>query len=381
MAIADLWDQATITEFVRLSVDNILGNQERIASQFAPLTPTRLEKIGRGQVRLKAVGKGRGVVADDATPPIYRPELRISEEAFGLMRLTEMTPIEESLRRQLTMNGTDSESASTRDRAGADIITRIRAIGVRQENLSDWLVMQAILTGSLSVKVANPPGQSAMTDFVIDYEYGTGHITQAPTSINQAAAKPVDYMRTLQQQVKNDSGQYGTKFTMSSEVMNLILKAPDTIARFNFNASVSAAPQVTEDMLRTLLLGNGNTNVQNAGNTPSITFNVTDAGWYDETASYGVGYDGYLDADKTRWIPTDTLVCEAISPPGDPLASMYDGMVPVQTDWDKMDYRGPGFQTYQQLLQGNLTVHYRWEARRLPMIHHPERIAVMKVVF
>lgn len=383
----DLWDQATITEFVRLATDRILGDQERIAGQFAPIEPTQLEKIAKGRIKLKAVGRGRGVVADDATPPIYRPEIRFEEQAYSLMRLTEMTPIEESLRRQLSVNGTDQYSVSQRDRAGVDIITRVRAIAVRQENLSDYLVMQSVLNGSLAVKVANPPGQSAMDEFLIDYEYPTGAITQAPTSFdNLATAKPVDVLRAMQQQVKNASGKYGTQFWMSSEVMNYILQAADTIARFQFTTTQTASRQVTEEMLKTLLFRSSGPDIVAPESTAypvgEVTFNVTDSGWFDETAGYGLQpLTGFMDQDKTRWIPKDTVICMAPSPGGDPFAQMYDGMVPVQTNWDQLEYRGPGAQTYQQLLQGNLTMHYRWEARRMPMIHHPERICVNKVVF
>lgn len=367
----DLWDQATVTDWVRRSTDAILAGQERVAGQFAPIRQTRLEKIARGQIKLKAVGRGRGVVADDATPPIYRPELRFEEEAWSLMRLTEMTPIEESLRRKLQINGTDDESRSVRDRAGADIITRVRAIAVRQENLSDYLVMQAVLNGQLEVTVANPAAQDAMNRFVIDYEYPTGAITQAPTSFAVlGSAKPVDVLRAMQQQVKNTSGRFGVNFTLSSEVMQYILQADDTIARFNFQQAANFAPQVTEAMLKTLL------------NDPSnVTFNITDAGWFDEMAGFGTGVDGFMDADKTRWVPKDVVICEAPSPAEDPFAVMYDGLVPVQTGWNTLEYRGPGPQAYEQLLQGNLTMHYRWEARRMPMVLHPERICVAKVVF
>jgi hypothetical protein len=367
----DLWDSTTITQFVREAVDAVLGNSERIAQRFAPLTPTTMETIARGNVKLRAIGKGRGIVADDATPPIFRPKLRFTEEAFNLMRLTEMTPIEESLRRKLQLNGTDPESVAQRDKAGADIITRVRAIAVRQENLSDYLVMKAVLEGQLTVQVANPAGQTAMDQVVIDYEYPTGNLTQAPTSFDSlSTAHPVDVMKAMQVQLRTTSGKYGTRFTMSTEVMNYILTADDTISRFNFQAAANFHPQVTEDLLKSLMWDPQN-----------VEFNIVDDGWYDESAGYGSGLHGFLDQDKTRWIPKDTLVCEVPSPATDPLASMYDGMVPVQTNWDAMDYRGPGAQTYQQLLQGNLTVYYRWEARRFPMIHHPERIAVAKVVF
>lgn len=366
MALPDLWNQATITQVVREATENILGNQERIAQQFMPTEPTRREKIGRQNIKLRAVGRGRGVVADDATPPIFRPELRMTMEAFSLMRLTEMTPVEESLRRQLEINGNDAESQEIRDRAGVDIITRIRAIAVRQENLSDYLAMQAVLSGELLVTVANPPGASDMTEFVIDYEYPDGHVATVSTSFaNLATAKPVDVLRAYQQQLKNATGRYGTEFTMSSDVMSYILNADDTRARFTFNATGNFVPTVTQDMLKQLLYEPDN-----------VTFNVTDAGWFAEPA----GYNTQLDADKTRWIPKDRLIVQVPSPANDPFAQMYDGLVPVQVDWNRYEYRGPGAQTYEQLLQGNLTMHYRWEARRLPMIHHPERILVAKVV-
>lgn len=367
----DLWDQATITQFVREATDQVLGLNERVAGRFAPLTPTNLEKIARGQVKLRAIGKGRGIVADDATPPIFRPKIRYTQEAFSLFRLTEMTPIEESLRRQLQMNGTDPESVALRDRAGVDIITRVRSIAVRQENLSDYYVMKAVLEGQLTVQAANPAGQDAMDALVIDYEYPTGHLTQAPTTFdNLASAHPVDVLRAVQVQLRTATGSYGTQFKMSSELMTLILTADDTIARFNFQQAANFHPQVTEEMLKTLLWDPQN-----------VSFELIDDGWFDETAGYGSGLHGYLDQDKTRWIPKDTFVCQVPSPASDPFASMYDGMVAVQTGWDSLDYRGPGAQTYQQLLQGNLTVHYRWEARRFPMIHHPERIVVTKAVF
>lgn len=382
----DLWDQATITEWVRLATDQVFGLNERIAARFAPLTPTRLEKISRGSVRVRAVGRGAGPIADDATPPIYRPQIRFDQEAFSLMRLTEMTPVEESLRRQLELNGTDAESQAIRDRAGADIITRARAIAVRQETLSDYLVMQAVINGSLQIQVPNPPGQNAMTTMVVDYEYPTGALTQAPTSFdNLATAKPVDVLRAMQQQIKNQTGRYGSQFWLSSEVMNYILQADDTVARFNFNTGDNSPPQVTEEMLKRLLFSPTSNQVGSDQNPlPSdITFNVTDDGWLDEAAGWGSDTFGigFLDADKTRWIPKDRIICMIPSPDGDPFASMFDGMVPVQTSWDDFQYRGPGAQSYWQLLQGNLTRHYRWEARRFPMIHRPERICVAKVVF
>lgn len=387
----DLWDQATITSMVRESTDLLLNNQDRVAPQFAQLESTRLRKIAKGRIKLKAIGKGRGVLADDATPPIFRPEMRFQEEAFTLMRLGEMTTVEESLRAQLEMNGTDPESIAQRDRAGADIITRVRAVAVRQENLSDWLVMQAVLNGQLDVKVVNPPGQAQMTDFIIDYEYPVGAITQAPTSFDQVGAKPVDVLRAAQQQIKNTSGRYGTKFTMSTELLNYILMHPDTIARFNFNVIANFNPQVTTEMLATLLWDRDN-----------VEFNITDAGWFDESAGYGSSQFGYLDSDKTRWVPKDTFIVQAPgnaissagaatqsgtqepadgTPDPDPFMSMYDGMVPVPVAWNEMQYRGPGAQTYQTLAEGNLTTFYRWEARRMPMIHHPERICVVKAVF
>lgn len=387
----DLWDQATITSMVRESTDLLLTNQDRVAPQFAQLEPTRLRKIAKGRIKLKAVGKGRGVLADDATPPIYRPELRFTEEAFTMMRLGEMTTVEESLRALLELNGTDPESISQRDRAGADIITRVRAVAVRQETLSDWLVMQAVLNGELAVKVANPAGQDEMTEFAIDYEYPAGAITKAPTSFDQSGAKPVDVLKAAQQQIKNTSGRYGTEFTLSTELLNTILTHPDTVARFNFQVIQNFNPQVTTEMLNTLLWDRDN-----------IRWNITDAGWFDEAAGFGSSQFGYLDADKTRWVPKEKFIVRAPgnavssagastqsggqlpadgTPDPDPFMSMYDGMVPVPVAWNNYEYRGPGAQTYQTMSDGNFTTFFRWEARRMPMIHHPERICVVEAIY
>jgi hypothetical protein len=388
----DLMDQATITSIVREATDLILNNSDRVAPQFAQNTPTELMKIAKARVKLKAVGKARGVLAEDATPPIYRPEMRVTEEAFSMFIMGEQTPVEPSLRRQLELNGTDAESISLRDRAGVDIVTRVRAIAVRNENLTDWMTMQAVLNGQLEVKVANPPGQTAMDSYYIDYEYPTGAITQAPTSFdNTGSGKPVDVLRAAQQQVKNTSGRYGTKFTMSSELMNLILTHPDTVARISFTTTVTEYRQVTQELLKNLLWDPDN-----------VEFNVTDAGWFDETAGYGSSPQGYLDSDKTRWVPKDTFICQATgrsatssagqglrgapqpapdgTPDPDPFMSLYDGKVFVPTSWNDGEFRGPGPQTYK-LMAKNGTIFYHWMAARFPMIHHPERICVVKAVF
>lgn len=391
-SIFELWGQAEVTQIVREATDNLLANRERVAPFFLQTEQTRMRKIAKGRVKLKAVGKGRGVLADDATPPIYRPEMRFTEEAWSLLRLGEMTPVEESLRAQLELNGTDPESQSRRDRAGADIITRFRAVAVRQEILSDYIGMQAVLNGQLLVQAANPPGQVGMTEYLVDYEYPTGAITQAPLTFTNTSAKPVDVLRAAQQQTKNTCGRYATSFTMSSELLNIILSHPDTVARFQFNTAATYNPHVTTAMLSQLLWDPDN-----------VTFNITDDGWYDEAAGFGDQF-GYLDADKTRWIPKDTFIALATgrsanssrgplinntsgqpAPDGagdpDPFAVMYDGMVPVPTGWNQYEYRGPGAQMYQTMAEGNFTIFGRYEARRFPMIQHPERICVTKAVF
>lgn len=362
----DLWDQAQITELTRRAVDRVLGDQQRIAAQFAPVTPTQLEKIARGRVKLRAVGKARGAIADDATPPIYRPEMRFTEEAWSLLRLAEMTPVEESLRRQLENNGTDADSVARRDRAGADIITRARALQIRQENQSDYYVMQAIINGVLPVKLANPPAGTDMDQYVIDYEFPAGNlVTESTLWSDLVNADPIAKMRAYQTQLRAASGDWGVEFWMSSEVMNYIRQNQKVKNAFNWNAPTNAPFQPTDEMIKQLLY-----------QPDQVSFHIHDEGWYDESAGYNIDND----LDKTRWIPKDRVIVRTGSTfRGEAVAEMFDGMVPVQTDWNSYEYRGPGAQSYVQLIQGNLTLMWRQECRRMPMIHHPECILSAKV--
>lgn len=362
----DLWDQVTITDITRAAVDRVLGQQERVANQFAPITPTRLEKIGRARVKLRALGKARGAIADDATPPIYRPEMRFVEEGFSLLRLGEMTPVEESLRRKLELNGTDSQSQEERDRAGVDIITRARALQIRQENLSDYYVMRAVQDGVLQVAVANPPNASTMTAFYIDYEFpATNRVTLATPLTDLVNGKPITAMRAIQAAVRKNSGEWGVEFWFSSELWQLILQSQEVLNSFTWNAPANGTRIATEDMIKQLLY------------EPSrVQFNITDAGWYEEAAEYNIEND----LDKSRWLDKEKIIVTTGGSTfrGEPIAEMYDGMVPVQTGWNSYDYRGPGPQSYVQLIGANLTLMWRQEARRLPMIHHPECLAVVQ---
>lgn len=366
----DLWDQAAITEITRRAVDRVLDSQTRVASQFLPVTPTRSDKISKIRVKLRALGKAPGVIADDATPPIYRPEIRFLEEAYTLLRFSEMTPIEESLRRQLEMTGTDPESISRRDRAGADIITRARALQLRQETLSDYLVMQAVTTGAITVKVANPPKSgplASMNELAIDYEFPAGNLMQAGTTFADTVnSAPITVLRAIQNQTRTTCGEYAHHFWMSSELEQMIINSAQVLSYFTWSTAGTTAHIATLDMIKRLLY-----------DPDQVVFHVTDAGWWDETA----GYDTQIEPTRTRWIPKDRILAHTDSLEGDPLGRMLDGMVPVQTTWNDYTYQGPGPQSYVQLIPGNLTLMWRQESRRIPMIDYPERIVSAKVVF
>lgn len=362
----DLWDQVLITEMTRTAVERVLNQTDRIANQFAPLDPTTEEKIGKGRIKLKALGKARGAIADDATPPIYRPEIRFLEEAYSLFRLSEMTPVEESLRRKLEIEGSDNESKSLRDRAGVDILTRIRALAVRQENLSDYYIMRAIQDGQLVVKVANPAGQDTMNEMVIDYEFPSGNIAVVSTSFADLInATPITYLRAWQEQLKRTAGEYGRHIWMSNDVFLMIQGSTQVRNSFHWTAPTNGPFIASAEMIKSLL-----------HEPENVEFHITDAGWYDEIAGYNVEND----LDKTRWIDADRVIMTTSNPfRGEQIAVMKDGLVPVQTGWNQVVYR-QGAQTYSQLLEGNLTLQVRQEARRIPMIDHPECVVSAKVV-
>lgn len=360
MTVFNLYDDAQNTVVVNLAVQLVLQNQQRIASSFAPVQDTTAERIKRSELRIKALGMAP-IVDEDATPPIYRPRLRISESFVELININEQTPVEPSLLRKLTMNGSDAESVAERQRAGGDILLRAQALAIRNENRSDWLVMQAILTGKLSAELADIPGQ-----FVeVEYDYLPTHlpVLAGADRWNQPlTAMPVDDLVGDQQLLADDSGEQGINIWLNSNTWRFMR---DTKQAHDLTIGPLGQPTVpTREALTKFL------------NEPDrVQWHVADEGWFPESA----GFDVIGAQKRTRWIPDGYYIMTTAIPfQGENLATMWNGPVPKQLDWDKIGFiQGPASQIY---VDGQPKVTYWQQAsRRLPDIHHPEAIIVRKV--
>lgn len=368
MGIFDLFDQATNTELVQRSVTEALNQQEpqRIARQLSTLVPTRRDKIKKRRMYVRAVGKGR-FVAPDATPPIFRPKIRITEEEVELARLAEMSPVEESLLRQLQIDGSDEESQELRLRAGADILTRARALQLRNENQSDWMVMQALTNGVLPVEMADEPGQK----YEVDYDFPPTHISTVTTPWSTSAtATTVEDLRAAQLLLADDAGDIGIHFWMTSQIWRYLRNSKqvkDYLTPTNRPLYIAQ-----EEDIKALL-----------EDPERVTFHITDAGWLDEDAA-GTGYPKYHDfgrGDFSKWLPEDRVIVTTDDPyNGERLIENFDGLVPVMADWNRMEYR-PGMQS-EVLVDGKPKVHW-WlqESRRMVRVNRPENIISMKVLF
>lgn len=366
MGIFDIWDQSTNTEIVNRAVEATLSSQPRIARQFfAPMVPTSRDKIRKRRMYIRAVGKGR-FVAPDATPPIYRPRIRVTEEEIELARMAEMSPVELSLLRQLSLTGSDEESQQQRERAGADILTRARVLQLRMENQTDWMIMEAITKGQLTVEMADEPGQ----EYVVDYDFLPSHIqTVGTTWDNLTTATPLDNMRAAQLLLADDAGDIGVHFWMQSKVWRLLRQSKQIKDYLTPTDRSLYIPQ--ENDIKQLL-----------EEPQRVTFHITDSGWLEE----GAGAAGFPEnhdwgrKDFTKWIPDDHVIITTDNPfNGENIAETFDGLAPIQTAWRELSFQ-QGAQSDVYLDERSGTHMWRQQCHRMVRVNLPECIFSMKVL-
>ncbi len=348
MSIFNIWDQAANTIVINRSVQTVLESQPRVAPAFTgPLIPTTDDKIKLGRSEVKAFGKGE-FKAFDATPPIWAPRIAFSEEEIELVQLSEMTEIKESLLRRL--KSTDQDISV---RAGLDIFARARGLAIRNERLSDWMVMQSVLTGQLPINYKDRSGQG----FVIDFQFDPTHLPHTSTNwSNAATATPIADMKAWQKLLADDAGDYGTHIWMNTTTWQQVLDSKELKDYLTGTDRGLWLPTPAD--LQKLLWEPERT-----------TIHVTDAGYREASA----GYDR-RKAAHTKWIPDNrVIVTTDMTFEGERVVEQYDGLVAVQTDWNEIQLK-MGAQSEVQV-DGKPKVHW-WiqTATRMVKVNKPECI-------
>lgn len=346
MSIFDLWDQARNTAVINRSVQTVMEQQPRPAAQLAPVIPVTDDKIKLERMEVRAFGKAR-FKAFGATPPIFVPRIRYTEEEIELIQIAEMSPVDERLLRKL-----ESTDDKIKSRAGADILLRGRALQIRNERQSDWMVLTAFLTGQLPVQFEDEPGQG----FVIDYGFDPSHLATVTTPWSDLVdGTPIDDMRAWQNLLADSAGDYGIHFWMNSTTWDYVIYGAQAREILTGTDRGQLIPTVADIKARMY-------------EPERVTFHITDAGYREESAGYG-----RTRTTHTKWFADNQVLVTTDDPfEGERLAEMFDGLVAVQTDWNKVDLRqGP-----QSEVQVDRSKTHYWiqTSTRMPRINRPECI-------
>lgn len=353
MSIFNIWDQARNTAAIQQSTVGILSDLPRPVPQLSTLRTIQDDKIRRQGMEIRAFGKAR-FKAFGATPPIFVPKVRYTETEIELVQVHEMSPIDERLLRKLESN--DDE---IKQRAGADILLRGRALQLRNENQSDWMVMTAILTGQLPIAFEDEGEQG----FIIDYGYDPTHLTTVTVPWSTlATATSIDDMRATQVKLADDAGEYGIHFWMNSKTWDHVIygaQAREILTGTDRGQLIATVEDIKARMYE----------------PERVQFHITDAGWLDEGAAYNRGRQFH-----TKWFPDDTVLATTSDPfSGEPLVEHFDGLVAVPTSEFAPPQLRQGAQSWTKLDTDALTTYWHQACTRMPRVNRPECIVVMDV--
>lgn len=346
----DIFSQARNTALVRRSAQTIMETQDRVARQLSTLVPTTDDKVKLQRMLIAAAGVAP-LKAIGASDPIYAPKIKWTESAVELVQISEQSPIDERLWRQL-----ESTDPQIVERTGVELIQVAAQMAIRNENRSDLMVMTAILTGQLPLIFEDDPDQG----ITIVYDYDPTHLVDASTWSNPTSGTPIADMISVQELLANSSGGYGIHFWMNAETGRDMIWTNEAKALLTgFDGRAQFIPNYA-DLTRRMF------------QSDQVQFHVTNSGWRSE-GSYLRGRDNH-----NKWIPDGKVIVTTADPfEGENIVDMFDGMVLVRTGFNTAALR-QGSQTQVKFDDADTYV-YKQTSTRMPRINRPECIAIMDV--
>lgn len=349
MAIYDLGAQARNTAIIRRAAQTVLETQPRVARQIATMIPTPDDKIklrrmeigGAGLAPLKAIG---------ASTPLYTARIRYTESFIELVQIAEKAPIDERTRRLL-----ESTDEDIRTRAGLDIQTLGQQMFLRNENRSDKMVMDAILTGQLSIVFDDDPGAG----FTVVYDYDPTHMINASTWSNPTTGTPITDLDAAQVKLGNDAGEYGVHIWMNGITYHSLIWSDEAKSLLTGYGYAQKIPTIQDIEAR----------LRNPGR---LQWHIEDGG-YRSADSFVRGYTGI-----NKWLPDGVVIMTTSDPyEGENLVEQFDGLVMVRTGFDSVTLR-QGQQSFAKIDDSDT---YNWHqvSTRMPRINRPECIVIMDV--
>jgi len=363
--VFDVYSQAAITDLVRRNLLTVLETVPAMGDQIAPLVPCYDRTIKREIAEVAAFGLGQ-FRAPDATPAIYVPKMAFTQEVSDLLLLDEMTPIKEDLWLRMT-----SPDKSIQARAGVDLVTQGRILGLRAEHLTEVMRWNMMLGNGQVVNYDNVGGvrQSA----TIQWPYLSSHkVTASVPWSDRVNSTPIDDLRSMQQVIANDIGVYASRIHMNSITFSRLQRSNQARGYLTQTDRNVFLPTVAD--IETLLWGGTGspTDDQGRGVAPEPHIIVTDAGYRDVTAGYNRGMSAL-----TKYIPNGTvmLTTEYVHE-GERIADVADGMVALSVSFNELKWvQGP--QSEIVIDHGAKTHFFRQACARFPRLRRPEAFGVL----
>ena len=204
--VFDIFEQAGFTDLVRRRLQTMWESIPAMGDQIAPIKTVYDRTIEREIAEVASFGVAQ-FRAPDATPAIYSPQNRYTQEVVSLLLIDEMQRIDEDLQLKLT-----SPTPDIRARAGVDLVTSATILQLRNENRTEQMRWLAFTGQDIVVQYPHTGQQVTVT-----YNYTSGHQPSAAVPwTDRNNATPIDDMVAWQRIIANDLGFYGSRFHMNT---------------------------------------------------------------------------------------------------------------------------------------------------------------------
>lgn len=353
MNVFDVFSQATFTDLVRRRLQTMFESIPHIGPDIAPTYSVYDRTIEREIAEVASFGVAQ-FRAPGATPSIFTPQIRYTQEVVSLLLIDEMQRIDEDLHLRLT-----SPTGNIRARAGVDLVTAAAVLQLRNENRTEWMRWQAFLGNNVVVQYPQTGQQ-----ITVSYNYFSGHKpTAAIPWSDRGNATPIDDLRAWQLQIANDLGYYGCNIHMNTTTWTRLQRSDQARGYLTQTDRNTFLP--TKEDIEGLLYGSVASDSQGNRVAQAPNIIVSDAGYRDVSAGYNRGLSA-----MTKYIPDGTIL---MTGPyvfeGEPIADVADGMVAIRADFQRLAWL-QGMQS--EILLDHYTHFFRQASARFVRLRRPE---------
>lgn len=358
--VFDVWASATNTELVNRALQSVTESTPRVGQDIAPLVDTSENRVKRSVIEIAALGYAQ-VVSRYAAPAIFVPEVNYSEEWIELVKMDEMSPIEEDEWDKL-VNGNEYQ----RNMAGASLIQRAKMMQIRYEvktEIMRWAAFQDALTFSLA--------ESGATPQTIQVKYDQPALNRPDVSdwTNRETSTPITDLEQIQEVPFNAVSAYALDVYMSNHTWKN-LKYSKQVKDLLKDSSSGDFFIPSKAQVESLLIGGGD-NRENRGNPTSTTIHITEAGYRPESAGYDRSPTGTV-----KYLPDDYVF--AVAGPvieGEKVAEVLNGRVAIkQSNMAAPEWvQGPANHEFSSMTPP-FTHYTRQVCKRIPRINVPEAL-------